>query len=71
MKKQINIQTTESGNKYIMIYEVRVKERETDEVHTYDCFLNKKDAEEAQQFVYDIHHELYSVAYICERMIWC
>ena len=70
MTKQVKIQATENGQKYFVIYEVRVKKIDGD-VITNDRFLNKKDAEKQVEFIYDVYKELYTTAWIIEQFIWC
>ena len=70
MTKQVKIQATENGQKYFVIYEVRVKKIDGD-VITNDRFLNKKDAEKQVEFIYDVYKELYTTAWIRESFIWC
>ena len=70
MTKQVKIQATENGQKYFVIYEVRVKNIDGD-VITNDRFLNKKDAEKQVEFIYDVYKELYTTAWIIEQFIWC
>ena len=70
MTKQVKIQATENGQKYFVIYEVRVKKIDGD-VITNERFLNKKDAEKQVEFIYDVYKELYTTAWIIEQFIWC
>lgn len=70
MTKSIKIQVTEDGQKYFIVYEVRVKKHDG-EVCTYDRFLKKVDAEDAQETVYRFHQKLYKTAWIREQIVWC
>ena len=72
MKNQVNFPTIEnfSGNPYFIIYEVRVKETETGEVHTHDRFASRSAAEEAVQVCEEVHGEIYSTVWIKEVMVW-
>lgn len=70
MTKQVKIQATENGQKYFVIYEVRAKKIDG-EVITCDRFLNKNDAEEHVEFIYDVYKKLYTTAWIRESFIWC
>lgn len=71
MTKQIKIQTTtELGQKYFFIYEVRAKKLDG-EIITVERFLNKKDAEKEVDFVYEQYKDLYNTAWINEQFVWC
>lgn len=67
MTKSIKIQQLESGHKYFEIYEVRVQKYDGS-VITYERYLNKKEAEEALEFVHEVHSYLYKSAWI--RIKW-
>lgn len=69
-RKSIKVTEIEGGHKYFTIYEVHVKKLDG-EVIVHDSFLNKKDAEKDQDFVYEHLSELYTCAFIIERMVWC
>ena len=70
MTKSIKIQQVESGIKYFEIYEVRVQKYDGS-VITYERYLNKKDAEDALEFVHEVHSSLYMNAWIMNQMVWC
>ena len=69
-RKSIEIETTENGIKYFSIYELRVKTQDGETI-TYDRYLNRKDAEESQDFVYKHLGDLYEESWIRVQMVWC
>lgn len=69
MKKSINIQVL-GNQKYFNVYIVKAVKHDG-EVIVYDSFLYEKDAQEAQEFIYEHMTELYKIAFIREEMIWC
>ena len=69
-RKSIKVTEIENGHKYFTIYEVRVKKL-NGEVVVHDRYLNEKDAEKAQEFVYEHLNNLYTCAYIIEEIVWC
>ena len=70
MKKQITIQATESGLKYFKIYEVKVIKHNGD-VHIYERYMSRKEAEKDCDFIYDNLSNLYKSAYIMEQIVYC
>ncbi len=69
MKKQVNIQTTESGYKYLTIYEVRAHVIKKDENLTVDRYLSKKDADEYADLCREL--SIYDRVWVREQMVWC
>lgn len=70
MKKQVKVQSLESNQVYLTIYEVRVQKHDG-EVVTHERFLNKKDAENQKEFVDENYQNLYASSWIREQMVWC
>ncbi len=70
MKKQVNVQVTEDGYKYITIYEVRA-EKHDGEVVTEDRYLNEDDAKKDLEFARDYLKSLYKTVWIRKHMVWC
>lgn len=70
MKKQVKVQSLESNQVYLTIYEVRVQKHDG-EVITNERFLNKKDAENQKEFVDENYQNLYASSWIREQMVWC
>lgn len=70
MKKQVNVQVTEGGYKYITIYEVRAKKHDG-EVVTEDRYLNEDDAKKDLEFARDHLKSLYKTVWIRKHMVWC
>lgn len=70
MKKQITIQATENGLKYFEIYEVKVIKHNGD-VHIYDRYMSRKEAEKTCDLIHDALSNLYRSAYIMEQTVWC
>lgn len=69
MKKKIEIKKTESGNEYIIIYEVRVITKDGERI-TYERYANKKDAEQDIEFILDHMQNLYTHAWLLQHMVW-
>ena len=69
-RKSIKVTEIENGHKYFIIYEVRVK-KQNGEVIVHDRYLNRKDAEKSQDFVYEHLNNLYTCAFIMEHEVWC
>jgi hypothetical protein len=70
MKKQITIQATENGLKYFKIYEVKVIKHNGD-VHIYERYMSRKEAEKDCDFIHDTLSNLYKSAYIMEQIVYC
>lgn len=69
MKKSINIQVL-GNQKYFNVYIVKAVKHDG-EVIVYDSFFYEKDAQEAQEFIYEHMTGLYKIAFIRKEMIWC
>ena len=68
MKKSININVTERGNKYFTIYALRYMNYEG-EKFTYDRYLDKKMAEESKEIVDTL--DGVRCSWIIEKWVWC
>lgn len=71
VKKTINIEVLDGGERYFKIYEVRSVKVVTEEVITNDRFLSREEAEEHVNFLDKNLKSLYSVNYIKECWVWC
>lgn len=69
MKKQINIQATEQGQKYFFIYEVRAK-KHNGEIITHDRYFNEKEANNSLEFAEKVHKKLYRNLWIMKQIVW-
>lgn len=69
MKKSINIQVTESGNKYFYIYEVKAQKL-NGEIIVCDRELSEKSAIETAELMTSLS-ELYTSAWVRKQMVWC
>ena len=70
LRKSIKLQCDEKGIKYFHIYEVKARTRDTNEVITYDRYMDEKTAEKTVQFIYDHLSDNYISAFTMRQIVF-
>lgn len=70
MKKSVITTKAIKGHNYFEIFELRGRKKDG-ETRTIDRFLDKKEAQKAQEFAEENFQNIYEVCYIMRQMVWC